>query len=304
MVFESLEFLENLSVDEKEKFFGSGRKERVKKPFPRSDMMLNPLNLKHLNKIDSLKAGIVTLNLEDGISKERKKEALYNIALFVSNLKHSASYIVVRVNPLDEGGEEEIKFLEKFSFEAFRISKVKSPKDIEKALSLTDKNIHISMETKEAFSDIKALKIDSRLKVANLGVLDLLNSLGLSQSLVTLDNPTIEYILSKFLIDCKSCDIYPISFMYQNYKDTENFRKWCLKEKKMGFGAKACLGPAQVDVAESIFGLEEKDIQKARHIVKVFEDNSSKGINGFMDEKYGFIDEPIYKDALLILQSL
>ncbi len=302
MIFEDYSFIENLSLKERERFFGSERKKKSEISLPRSNMMVNPLNLKHINRIDELPADMITLNLEDGVSESRKEEALYNIALFLSNLKESKSSVVVRVNPMDEGGEEEIRFLEDFGFDAVRISKVKSPEDIERALFLTSKDIHISMETKEAFANIGALKIDKRLTVANLGILDLLNSLSISQSVLSLDNPSIDYILSKFLIECKSFDIYPISFMYQDYKNIKEFKEWCLKEKRMGFGGKQCLGPLQVQEANKIFSVTEEDIKKARYIVEVFEKNSEKGINGFMDEKYGFIDEPIYKDALLILR--
>jgi hypothetical protein len=31
--------------------------------------------------------------------------------------------------------------------------------------------------------------------------------------------------------------------------------------------------------------------------------NGNRSISGFSDEKYGFIDEPIYKDALLLLNK-
>lgn len=34
----------------------------------------------------------------------------------------------------------------------------------------------------------------------------------------------------------------------------------------------------------------------------LFEEHASCGITGFVDERYGFIDEPIYKGALGILQ--
>ncbi len=305
MIFKDLSFLENLKAKELLKFISSKRKRKSDKKLFRSNMMLNPLNLKHLNKIDNLPADVITLNLEDGISKNRKKEALYKIAVFLSNLESSNSFIVVRVNPLDEGGEEEIKFLNDFSFDAVRVSKIKTPFDIEKALKLIslDKELHISLETKEAFRDIPSLKIDKRLTAANLGILDLLNSLGLSQSILNLNNPTIDYILSKFLIDCKIADIYPFSFMYQDYKNTKEFEKWCLKEKEMGYNAKACLGPAQVEIANRVFGFDEEELKKAKYIVEKFEEMRDKNINGFMDEKFGFIDEPIYKDALLVLKK-
>ena len=286
--------------------YGERYKSACKHRRMRSNMMLNPLNLKHLNRIDDHSADAITLNLEDAIAPSRKKEALHNIALFLSHMEESKSFIIVRVNPLDEGGEEEIAFLNAFGFDAVRVAKVKSQYDIARALTLLspDKELHISLETKEAFEHLSTLRIDERLTTANLGILDLLTSLGLPQSVVTLGNPTVDYILSKFLVDTHTAGIHPVSFMFQEYNDTETFRKWCEREKEMGFTAKACMGPKQVAIANEIFGYSEDEIARAQHIKKRFEEESAKGNNGFMDERYDiFIDEPIYRDALLILKG-
>ena len=272
----------------------------------RSNMMLNPLHLKHLNSMDESNADMITLNLEDAIAPSRKKEALHNIALFLSHMEKSKSFIIVRSNPLNEGGAEEIAFLNDFSFDAVRIAKVKDQTEIAQALTLLspDKELHISLETKEAFENLSKLRIDERLTTANLGILDLLTSLGLPQSIVTLGNPTIDYILSKFLVDAKTAGIHPISFMFQEYNDTESFSKWCEHEKMMGFESKACMGPKQVEIANEVFALNRLEILRAEHIKAQFEAKSSQGINGFMDDKYGFIDEPIYRDSLLILNNI
>ena len=271
----------------------------------RSNMMLNPLNLTHLNRMDEHHADMITLNLEDAIAPSRKKEALHNIALFLSHMEHSKSFIIVRVNPLDAGGAEEIAFLNDFAFDAVRVAKVKTQIEVAQALTLLsdEKELHISLETKEAFENISSLRIDPRLSTANLGILDLLTSLGLPQSIVTNDNPTIDYILSKFLIDAKTAGIHPISFMFQEYNDTKTFRKWCEQEKIMGFESKACMGPKQVAIANEVFGVDNAALARAKHIKKRFEEESDLHNNGFMDEKYGFIDEPIYRDALLILKE-
>ena len=271
----------------------------------RSNMMLNPLNLKHLNRIDESDADMITLNLEDAIAPSRKKEALHNIALFLSHLEASKSCIIVRVNPLDAGGEEEIAFLNDFGFDAVRVAKVRNQTEIARALTLLapDKELHISLETKEAFASLATLRIDERLSVANLGILDLLASLGLPQSIVQIGNPTIDYILSKFLIDAKTAGIHPISFMFQEYNDTETYRKWCEREKAMGFESKACMGPKQVAIANEVFGVSADALVRAKHIKERFETEAARGNNGFMDERYGiFIDEPIYRDALLTLE--
>jgi citrate lyase subunit beta/citryl-CoA lyase len=220
-------------------------------------------------------------------------------------MKSSNSFIVVRTNPINQGGAKEIEFLNEFSFDAIRVAKVKNKNDIKKALNLLskDKELHISLETKEAFESLSSLGIDKRLTTANLGILDLLTSLGLPQSIVKLNNPTIDYILSKFLIDAKIAGINPISFMFQEYNDTTTFKEWCKREKMMGFTSKACMGPKQVAIANEIFATDSFELERAKHIKKVFEANSAQNNNGFMDDKYGFIDEPIYRDALLVLTT-
>ncbi len=306
MIFEDLDKIEGWSLEEKLKNLGNKRKAPCPKRSFRSNMMLNPLKLKHLNRIDATDADMITLNLEDAIAPSRKKEALYNIALFLSHMESSKSFIIVRTNPLGEGGEEEIAFLNDFGFDAVRIPKVHSQIEVAQALTILspDKKLHISLETKEAFASITSLRIDPRVTVANIGILDLLNSLGLPQSLIHKGNPTIEYILSKFLIECRSAGIHPVSFMYQDYEDLHGFTEWCRIEKSMGFTTKACMGPAQVEIANAVFGYTREDIARARQIKATFEENAAKGINGFMDETYGFIDEPIYKDALLVLDAI
>ena len=305
MIFDSLNFIENLSVDERLKHLGTKKKKPCALKTFRSNMMLNPLKLKHLNNIDNLPADMITLNLEDAIASSRKKEALHNIALFLSHLEKSNSFIIVRTNPLEEGGREEITFLNSFSFDAVRVAKVQTRKEIEEIdiLLKSEKEIHISMETKEAFQNLATFGGIERFTTANIGILDLLTSLGLPQSLVERDNPTIHYILSKFLVDAKNIGVNPISFMFQEYKDTEGFRAWCELEKKMGFTTKACMGPLQVAIANEVFGTNEEAIKRALHIKEAFEASASQGENGFMDEKYGFVDEPIYRDALLVLKS-
>jgi len=269
-----------------------------------TNMMVNPLKPKHLQKVPEVKASVVTLNLEDAIAISRKKEALNNIIAFLKEYNNKGPKVVVRVNPLNEGGKEEIEALNPYNFLAIRVAKVKSLDEIKESLKLInkDKELHISLETKEAFYNIREWRVDSRFTTANLGILDLLNSFELPQSILQLNNPTIDYILSKFLLDCKSVGILPVSFMYQDYNNIEEFKKWCIKEKLMGFTAKACLGPKQVEIANRIFMLNSRDIKKAEEIIQFFEKNSRNGENGVMHPKYGFIDEPIYKDALLMLK--
>jgi citrate lyase subunit beta/citryl-CoA lyase len=271
----------------------------------RSALMLSTHNVKHLKKILDIQAECIILNLEDGVSKEEKPKALRLCAYLLSSILTCKKKLVVRVNALDEGGEEEIRYLAPFMPDAFRIPKIRTQKDVVNALSLigNGSELHLSIETKESWLILKDLRIDKRVTAFYLGILDLLADLELPQSIIELHNPTIEYILTHFLLTCKAIGVKPVSFVFQDYKESDTFEKWLEIEKKMGYSAKGCLSPSQVQSTHKVFGYSDIEIRRAKYISTLFEAKREEGITGFSDEKYGFIDEPIYKGAQMILNN-
>ena len=269
----------------------------------RSAMMISTHNLKHLSKIPTLDAECLMLNLEDGVSAEQKPYALVLCAMVLASNPKSDKKLVVRVNPLDEGGAEEIAFLNPYMPDAIRVPKIRSVEEVRRILELVEEGIeiHLSIETKEAWLAMRELAISPRIKAYYLGILDLFADLGLSQSLLLCDNPMVHYMLSHFLVTSRSCGVKPVSFVYQDYKNHDGLRNWLELEKMMGYEAKGCITPAQVSLIHEIFGHSEAEITRCREIVRLFEEQRARGISGFADERYGFIDEPIYKGALAVL---
>ncbi len=206
----------------------------------RSCLMLSTHNLKHLSKIPTLSSECIILNLEDGVSAQQKPYALRLCAIALATFSKLDKKLVVRINALDEGGVEEIAYLNAFMPDAIRIPKIRRVEEVQKALDLIDENIevHLSIETKEAWLALGELAIHSRVKAYYLGVLDLFADLGLSQSLLTPDNPTMQYMLSHFMITTRACGVKPISFVYQDYKNSDGLRNWLELEKMIGLDAK------------------------------------------------------------------
>lgn len=270
-------------------------KKQKKFPLPqtkkRSALMVSGHQVKHLNKIDELPADIIMLNLEDGVPKEKKEIARVMIAVFLSHIEKIDKEIIIRVNALDEGGIEDIEFLKNFNFNAFRIPKVNSLEDIDDIFLLTEKELHISVETKEIFINLKNFK-HPKIKAFYIGVYDLLNELNIPHSVIKLDNPLIHKILTDFSIYSNYNSITPIGFVYQQYKDLEGFSKWCLLQKDLGIKGVGCITPAQVEIANKIFS---EDLEFARTIVEKFEKEGPFTIDGL------YVDEPIYKNYLQIL---
>jgi citrate lyase subunit beta/citryl-CoA lyase len=269
----------------------------------KSVLMLSCNNPKHLNKIISLEADCIMLNLEDGVSKEDKPFALVLCAIVLSKLKKCDKKLVVRVNSLDTTGYDEIAYLNQYMPDAIRVPKIKTKNEVESILALLHDEIelHLSIETKEAWYNLKELKPHKMVKAFYLGILDMFADMGLAQVHIKKDNPTMLYMLPHFLTTCLSMDVKPVSFVYQDYKKLDEFKKWVMLEKEMGFSAKGCISPKQVEIVNELFGADTDEIQKAKEIVELFEANQEKGITGFSHDKYGFIDEPIYKGALSVL---
>ena len=259
----------------------------------RSVLMVSGHQVKHLNKIDELKADVIMLNLEDGVPKDKKEIARIMLAVFLSNLKNIDKEIVIRVNALDEGGFEDIEFLDKFKFNAFRIPKVKNIEEIDDVFMKTNKEIHASIETKEAFFNLKDLK-HPKLTTFYIGIYDLLNDLNISHSIISLDNPLIHKILSDFSLTSRYLNITPIGFVYQQYKDLEGFKKWCLLQKNLGLQGVGCITPAQVEIANLVFS-EDKEFAKI--IIERFEKEGPFTIDGL------YVDEAIYKNYKNVIKE-
>ena len=296
MIFENLDELnEIIKNNDKQKALNLIKQNNLKLTTTkkRSVLMVSGHMVKHLNKIDELPADVIMLNLEDGVPKEKKEIARIMIGVFLSNLKSTDKEIVIRVNALDKGGRDDIRFLDKFNFNAFRIPKVKTMEDIDDVFMLTNKDIHISVEEIECFMRLKECS-HPKLKVAYIGIYDLLNTLNLSHSIISFDNPLIHKILTEFSIYTRYNKIIPIGFVYQQYKDLEGFKKWCLLQKNLGMNGVGCITPSQCEIANKIF---DEDIEFAKKIVEKFEKEGPFTIDGM------YVDEPIYKNYLNILNS-
>ena len=305
MILNNIEILQNLlddrDLDALKHLNSENTKERKqnKKQNYSSVLMVSAHNIKHLNKIDELKADAIILNLEDGVSTILKPFALELSAYFLSKIKESDKKLIVRVNALDEGGFEEIKYLNAFKPDAIRVPKIRDANEVKQILASLDESIelHLSIETAEAWLNLKELAYP-RVKAYYLGVLDLMADLKINQSLFTLESDISGYILSHFLLTCRALRIKAISFVFQEYKNEELFVKWLEKERLMGYETKGCLSPSQVLHVNKMFSRDDEDVNRAKEIIRLFEENRAKGITGFSHDEYGFIDEPIYKNAL------
>jgi citrate lyase subunit beta / citryl-CoA lyase len=77
----------------------------------------------------------------------------------------------------------------------------------------------------------------------------------------------------------------------------EALRKVASNSNKMGFEGMGCIHPAQIALIHESFNPSPKEIEKAKSIVRAFEEAQKKGI-GVIAVGSKMIDAPIVKRAL------
>jgi len=82
------EIIKNKDYDKIDIYIKTPQREKKKKLFIKSALMVSAHQVKHMNKLDELNADVAVINLEDGVSKELKPIALKMAALFLSNIKN------------------------------------------------------------------------------------------------------------------------------------------------------------------------------------------------------------------------
>ena len=305
MIFEDLTPILDAGDDTQALYALWHPKERTQntKMYFKAPLMVSAHQLKHLNKINELATDAVVINLEDGVAPHLKPLALAYAALFVSHVQQSDKKIIVRINPLDEGGIEEIALLNRVRPDAIRIPKIKTPQEVAHACSLIDPSIevHLSIETAQAWRHLDTLRVDPRVTTYYLGVLDLCAELALAHRIIDPQNPTLHYLLAHFLVTAKSVGVHPVSFVFQEHENSAQLARFIALENEMGFGAKGVISPKQ---AKQVMEGFTSEWEKAQEIVALFQAQAQTGCTGFVHETYGFIDEPIYKGALALLKQV
>ncbi len=95
----------------------------------------------------------------------------------------------------------------------------------------------------------------------------------------------------------RAAGIQAIDTVFSDVSDMDALRESVLEAKALGFDGKGCIHPRQIAVIHEAFAPEEKEIEKAKKIVRAFEEAEKKGL-GVVSLGSKMIDPPVVKRAL------
>jgi len=253
------------------------------------------------NKALASASKAIIIDLEDAVPPEQKKQARAHIQEFWQNCSaDNRKRVLVRINPIDtDFTHEDLAFLNVLEGPInVVVPKVESLEQLNQfAGQVPSLNFIIPIiESARGIDSVKAIASHPLVLRLALGNIDTQADLGLR-----CDEEETELLPVKYAINLASrlAGIAPpIDGVSTDIHDSELLAKDTHRAKRLGFGAKLCIHPKQVDVVTSCFTPTEKEIDYAKRVVEA--DSNSQGAAVQLDGK--MIDRPVVLLAKRTLQ--
>ena len=245
-------------------------------------------NTRALEKISSLSADAVILDLEDGVGLAKKAIARDNIKAFLEEDDGHGKYITVRVNGLtSDWVKDDLAVFSDNPPQAIAFPKIESPHEIKSAETLLerasfgrDTKLWCMIETPLGVLNAREIAAcEGRLECLVMGTSDLVKDLHARH---TAGRQALIYSLSKCVTAARAFGLSIIDGVHMDLSDEDSFLQVCQQGADMGFDGKTVFHPKQIDGANKVFSPSDSDLENARKIMAAYEAAAGEGKGGIL----------------------
>lgn len=256
-----------------------------------------------------LNAGIhkpdgIILDLEDAVAVDKKYEARFLVRNALISIDFYGAERMVRINQIP-AGLDDLDFIIPHNVNLILVPKCEEAEqilllnnkinEIKKEHSV-DSNIWLMPIIESAKGVMNAYQIatsaDNIVAMA-IGLEDYTADLGTRRT-----NEATESFFARSIVvnACRAAGIQPIDSVFSDVGDMEGLKENVIKSKALGFDGMGCIHPRQIKVIHEYFAPDVNEIDKARKIVKAFDEATAKGL-GVVSLGTKMIDPPVVKRA-------
>jgi citrate lyase subunit beta/citryl-CoA lyase len=270
---------------------------------------------KKLAKGDASGADALILDLEDSVAPARKTLARAIVRDYLANRASArAPELWVRINPIDDGGLDDLVSIVRAAPDGIMIPKTNHPDELVRlshfvaALERRDgidtpiRFLPVATETPVATFGLGAYPRAPLPRLFGLtwGAEDLSTALGASTNRDPRGNWAFTYRLvrSNCLLAAKAAGIEAIETLYADYRDSSGLETDCNEAQREGFTGRIAIHPDQVAVINEAFTPSPQEVEHARRVVAAFAAEPGTGVVG-LDGK--MLDIPHLRQAEHVL---
>jgi citrate lyase subunit beta/citryl-CoA lyase len=251
------------------------------------------------------KADGIILDLEDSVSPSKKEEARLLVRNTLRQVDFYGAERMVRINQIPHGLGD-LKFVIPHNVNLILIPKCESADQVQQVDNeikrIADKHklanpVWLMPIIESALGVLKAYEITSaspQVVALAIGLEDYTADLGTQR---TAEGRETFYARQSLLNAARAAGVQAIDSVFSDVADMEGLHKAVQESKALGFDGMGCIHPRQIKVIQDNFAPDATAINKARKIVKAFEEAEEKG-QGVVALGSKMIDPPIVKRAL------
>jgi citrate lyase subunit beta / citryl-CoA lyase len=258
----------------------------------RSALFVPAANAKALAKAPGLAVDAIIIDLEDAVAPSEKDKARAAALKILRISGWKARLRAVRINALDSPqATADVLALTPTGVDALVIPKVESGAMLHHVRSQMARAKQIAgcpppvlwamVETPRGVFNLKDIaKTAAQTGVTTLvaGTNDLAKGLGCDG--VGERREALRPHLSAIVLAARACGLHVLDGVYNAFADRAGFEAEARQGRRLGFDGKTLIHPAQIALANAIFGPDDAAIKHAKAIVRAFKlkKNATKGV--------------------------
>lgn len=269
---------------------------------------------KKLGKAADTGADALILDLEDSVAPARKPVAREMVLAYLQAAGDRRSELWVRMNPLADGGLDDLVAVVRGQPDGIMVPKVDGPEDLVRVGHILDalerrdgvgrtiRLLPVATETPRApfalgrYAEVAV----PRLHGLTWGAEDLSAAIGASTNRDPSGHWALTYrvVRSHCLLAAKACGVEAIETLYADFRDEAGLRADCAEASREGFTGRIAIHPAQVAAINEAFSPSADEIAHAARVVAAFSQTPGIGVVG-LDGK--MLDIPHLRQAEKVL---
>lgn len=271
----------------------------------RSCLFIPSSNPGMLQSADVYNFDAVIFDLEDAVILSEKESARELLKNFLSVVDLKSKEVMVRINGLDNDfAVADLEGIVSDEIDTIMLPKARVSDIVylDKLLTQIEKtkkmkkiiNIVPIIELAISLLEVEKIAEHKRVDGILLGAEDLTSDMEVAR---TEEGGEITYPRARLAMACKAYKIDAIDTPYTNVNNLSGLKDDALKAKGVGFNAKACIHPNQIEIINAVFSPTKQEILRAEKIVAVYQKEKKGAFS--LDGK--MIDKPIIERSMKIL---
>jgi len=269
----------------------------------RSSLYVSGANPAHMIQAAFYNEDCLVYDLEDSVPDTEKDAARLLVYNAIKYHRPGDKYIMIRVNGMHTGFfSEDLEAAVHARPDAIRIPKVENPEDvryisaqinsIEREAGIEPGSTKLWCNIESYLGLINAYEIataDPRVTAMALGAEDFTVSIRARR---TKSGIEILYARSMLLIACRHAGVDAIDAVFPDISDIDGLKEDSLLARNLGFDGKSCIHPRQVDIVNSSFTPDQKEIKYALRVIEAIEEGKRLK-KGAVTLDGSMIDKPV-----------